>query len=241
MKLILAVPVPSNPMIDIRCAAWCAALNNHPLVTWKWAQGMDCDEGRNMMIARALEDPDMTHMFFLDSDTVPPADAVQQLMDLNMPVVCGVTPILQKDRLYWNVRTPEDDGWWPKERPLPGWATETSAVGGTTILVTRRVLESIQYPWFRRQSQEPVHNEPCFMSGDVWFCERIRKAGFAIMFSPFVRCHHYKTLDLLALMEGRTLETAPEPFDGAGRLRPPTAPPARRPVQYELCGPGGPG
>ena len=98
MKVFLAMPLPPNPLMDVRAAAWCSALSRHPAVTWQWSQNHSCDEGRNALITEALADPAVTHVFFLDADTVPPADAVQRLMDLHMPVACGLTPILIQGR-----------------------------------------------------------------------------------------------------------------------------------------------
>lgn len=221
MKLVLALPLPTDPMIDVRCAAWMAALNKHPLVDCKWFPGHSCDENRNAIIYRTLrEDPEMTHMFFLDADTVPPASAVQNLMDLAMPVACGVVPMLMAGRdLAWNVRIPDGDAWWPRKRPLPSEPFVTRHTGAACLLVERRVLEMVGWPWFKREQQDPSTGQVTKWSGDVWFSERINACGMQIWADPRVRCAHWKKLDLLALMEGRIVEHVEEPFAGADGLK----------------------
>lgn len=205
MKLLLCVPLATDAMMDVRCAAWCTAMNGHPQVEMRWAQNINCDEGRNALIAAGLADPEVSHFFFLDSDTIPPIDGVQRLMDLNLPVVCGLTPILlHGTSLAWNVRTPDDGGWWPQQRPLPQEPFATRHVGGTTILLQRCVLESIEYPWFNRVSRDPRQNQgTVYQSGDVYFSERINEAGWRIWAHPGVRCSHIKPVDLLSLMMGQ--------------------------------------
>lgn len=222
MKLLLAVPLPPNPLVDVRMAAWSAALSRNPQVEWQWAQNMTPDEGRNALIWAGLQDPDVTHFFFLDSDTVPPARAVQELMDLGQPVACGLTPILVRGRiLAWNVRMPDGVHWWPAQRPLPAGPFKTRHVGGTTVLVERQVVEKIPWPWFERKMAHPSTGDPCQMSGDVAFSEAVGAAGFDIWAHPNVRCSHWKMVDLLALMGGQIADVREEAFAGASSVRPP--------------------
>lgn len=223
MKLILIVPLGSNAAIDMRCSAWCSALAANGEVEMRYTMGIDCDEGRNNLIAQALADREMTHVFLLDSDTVPPWDAVRRLMDLHMPICCGLTPILLHGKDFaWNVRTPDGRGWWPAQRPLPAEPFVTRHVGGTTILAERCVLESIGYPWFHRTSGNITRGEgPVVQSGDVFFSERVNAAGWQIWAHPGVQCDHWKLFNLRSLMPGAKALTGPEePFAGAAAIQP---------------------
>lgn len=221
MKLVVALPLPCDPMLDVRTAAWLTALGKHPLVQPDWAQSQSVDENRNKIIYKHLQnDPDMTHMFFLDSDTVPGVDAVQLLMDLNMPIATGICPMLMPgSQLAWNVRLPDGRGWWPVERALPRTPFTTKHTGGACLLVERNVLETMGWPWFQRCEGHPSGGLQVGCSGDVFFCEKAGKAGLQIWAHPAVKCSHWKKIDLLALaMRGEVFEAHEEAFAGASTI-----------------------
>lgn len=200
-KLLVVLPAPRHPLVDGRVMMWLTALcrryhNIEPINPC----GDSCDANRNAAIAAALaREPDVRHFFFLDSDTVPPPDAVERLLALQVPVACGVTPIRRVRATFWNVRAGGEDSWWPRDVPLPDRPFRVRHVGGTTVLVERRVIEAIGYPWFKREYHEhgPVGGEFVKRSGDVFFSDRCRECGFDIVCDPAVRCHHYKVTDLL--------------------------------------------
>lgn len=69
------------------------------------------DRARNLAVQRFLAMPaHLTHMLFIDSDTIPPVDAIEKMMKINEPVVTALTPIfngIQSDRfsVYYNAFT----------------------------------------------------------------------------------------------------------------------------------------
>lgn len=197
MKIILATPVGST--MHVQTAAWCASVSRHAEVKWVWAQTPTPELGRNAIVQIQLEDPEVTHFFFLDSDTVPPMDALPRLMLMDRPVAVGITPIVVGGTHCWNVGT--DPIWMPREEPLPEEPFTVDHVGGTTLLIRREVMEAVGFPWFRaewqRVSAEKV--ELCKEGEDVFFSRRIRECGYEIWVNPEVQCHHYKTVDLLTM------------------------------------------
>lgn len=196
MKIILATPVGST--MHVRTAAWCASLSKHPEVRWVWAETPARELGRNAIAEIQLKDPDVTHFFFLDSDTVPPADAVSRLMSLDQPVAVGVTPIVVGDQHCWNVGT--DSMFWPREKPLPDQPFTVDHVGGTTLLIRREVMEAVGFPWFHATWQRMGEGvELCAEGEDIFFANRIRACGYKIWVDPTVQCHHFKTIDLLTM------------------------------------------
>lgn len=197
MKIILATPVGST--MHVRTAAWCASLSKHPEVTWVWAETPAPELGRNAIAEIQLKDPDVTHFFFLDSDTVPPPDAINRLMAMDQPVAVGVTPIVVGGKHGWNVGT--DPMFWPRETPLPDKPFSVDHVGGTTLLIRREVMEAVGFPWFKATWQRMGEGnvELCAEGEDIFFSNRIRACGYEIWVDPTVQCHHFKTIDLLTM------------------------------------------
>lgn len=200
MKIVVATPVKSN--LHVRTAAWCASISRHKEVKWIWAQTPAPELGRNAIAHIQLQDPDVTHLFYLDSDCCPPNDGLSRLLALDQPVVAGVTPIVHDGRPCWNVGT--DPYWWPRVEPLPAEPFTVDHVGGTGLLVRREVLEAIGFPWFKAtwSNLNEVGVELCKEGEDIFFARRIRECGYEIWIDPTVQFHHFKTIDLLTGQEG---------------------------------------
>lgn len=200
-KLLVVLPAPRHPLVDGRVTLWLAALcRRYSNVDVANPCGDSCDANRNAAIAEALaREPYVRHFFFLDSDTVPPPDAVERLLALRAPVACGVTPIRRRGARFWNIRADAPGDWWPRDVPLPARPFPVRHVGGTTVLVERSVLDHLGYPWFFREYvDQPVEDlEYVKRSGDVFFSDRVHACGYRILCDPSVRCHHYKVTDLL--------------------------------------------
>lgn len=199
--LLIVLPAPRHPLVDGRVTLWLAALcRRYSNVDVANPCGDSCDANRNAAIAEALaREPYVRHFFFLDSDTVPPPDAVERLLALRAPVACGVTPIRRRGARFWNIRADAPGDWWPRDVPLPARPFPVRHVGGTTVLVERGVLDHLGYPWFFREYvDQPVEDlEYVKRSGDVFFSDRVHACGYRILCDPSVRCHHYKVTDLL--------------------------------------------
>jgi len=227
-QLLVVLPAPRHPLIDGRVTLWLAALcrryHNVDVVN---PCGDSCDANRNAAIAAALaREPDVRHFFFLDSDTVPPPDAVERLLALRTPVACGVTPIRRRKAKFWNIRTHQSDAWWPRAEPLPAKPFAVRHVGGTTVLVERRVMEVLGYPWFVREyvDRPAADLEYVKRSGDVYFSDRLHECGYQILCDPSVRCHHYKVTDLLDDDDDDVLSSvgpAADPLTSPARCDPP--------------------
>lgn len=202
LKIVLAVPVPRDAMIDVRTAAWCAALHKHGSVKWVWAQTESPECGRNAIIEEQLHHPEVTHFFFLDSDSVPPVDAVSRLYAMDKPAACGVTPILiHRHEHVWNVRKSPTE-WWPRCEPFPAAPFLVPHVGGSCLLVQREAVEKVGYPWFHLEGK-PMGAGPEYVKRgeDVFFCDRLHECGYEIWCDPTIQCDHWKKVNLLTLCE----------------------------------------
>lgn len=202
MKIVLACPVANTPLVDIRMAAFCASLDRYQNITWTWAQTPSPATGRNALIECQLHDPEVTHLFFLDSDTVPPPDCIPRLLALDKDVAAGMTPIIAGgSRHAWNVAI-EGEQWLGRQDPLPEGPFPVAHMGGTTLLIRRAVLEAVGYPWFKFDYQPMGSGVELISRGeDVFFCDRVHECGFEIWVDPTIQCDHFKYVNLLTLTE----------------------------------------
>jgi len=161
---------------------------------------------RNRAIHKFLHDPkhmSKTHLFFIDDDS-PPIEtfAIEHLRSHNKPVIAGITPIVRlnqqtmdctwsavlmdkKTKVMSNIGIEE----------LPKKLFKAHRVGGTCLLIQRRVLEKLKPPY-----QMTIFNDnytDVKLSEDVYFSDKIREAGFDIWCDPDIQCHHYHEFDLL--------------------------------------------
>ena len=148
---------------------------------------------------------DKEHIFFLDDDS-PPIDqfAIEYLRQQNKPVACGVTPIAVVYADHIDPRWSAATKFRPDGKPdlidiwdLPKEPFKAVGVGGTCMLLQRRVLEKLKPPYQRNTFDD--NYEIVTFSEDLYFAEKIREAGFDIWVYPEIQCHHYHNFDLLDL------------------------------------------
>jgi len=100
--------------------------------------GQPYDMARNVCCMRALE-MGVDYLFFLDSDVLPPNDAILRLARHKLPIVSGVyarrspplsVPVMQKD------------GTWVNELP-PNSLIEVDVCGAGCLLISREFLQKL--------------------------------------------------------------------------------------------------
>lgn len=159
---------------------------------------------RNRAICEFLHNPihkKKTHIFFLDADTEPMDDyAIERLLHHNKDVVAGVTPIVRMTdsslNCMWSAMV-DNKGQLANIGigELPKKLFKAERAGGTTLLISRKVLEKLKPPY-----QKTVFNDKftdVVKSEDIYFCDKVKEAGFDIYIDPTVVCHHYHRFDLL--------------------------------------------
>ena len=74
--------------------------------------------------------------------------------------------------------------------------TQVDSVGSAAMVIQRRVIERMPFPWFRflyRESGEILLTE------DHYFCWKAGECEFQVWAHPNMTCSHYKTVDLLQI------------------------------------------
>lgn len=158
--------------------------------------GMPFDQARNTICMKAME-IGVDYCFMLDSDVIPPNDAVLRLMKHGLPIVSGVYARRSPPH---SIPVMLRGGNWiqPDQLPKDGKLFEVDVCGAGCLLIRRDVLEKMppQRPeagahWFdwrvQMQSIRPQHE--C-LSEDFTFCVAAKKCGFPTAVDPSVVCRH---------------------------------------------------
>lgn len=151
------------------------------------------DYARNQLIRIFLGYPELSHLFFIDSDTTPPPDSLEKLVAMNAPVASGVYHIPTETGLKWAVLNRIDGNYkMLPEKQLPAAPFIADAAGAGCLLVRRNVLEEVPWPWFRWIERK----DGTQLSEDVYFCKKLNRRNIRIAIDPSVRCIHHKKIGL---------------------------------------------
>jgi GT2 family glycosyltransferase len=101
--------------------------------------------------------------------------------------------------LGWAVLNKDKEGFYLCLKSLPSKSDpfETDGAGAGCLMIRRDVLETIPFPWFRWK----IFSDGGKTGEDVFFSKRCNERGWRFSIDPLVRCHHYKEIDLLQLMQ----------------------------------------
>ncbi len=129
---------------------------------------------RNLQVHRFLA-TDFTHLFFLDSDCLPPDRVIEKLLSLDLPIVTAPHLTAKGDEVGPMVVDRVTNGY-IQHQPIVG-LQKCDAVGGSGLLIRREVFEKLGPPWFRF-----LYNEDGYLvkGEDFYFCERAVEAGYEI-------------------------------------------------------------
>lgn len=143
-------------------------------------------EARRIVIEEALA-AGSSHVFFLDSDMVVKGDVIQKLAKHNKSVVGAMynerrfpltsTVKIKKDGEFVDYTTDQ----------LPKTLFQCYAVATGCMLIDLQVFEKIEKPWFFFSSFPDGKMD---YGEDVWFCDRVQKAGFSVWCDPTIEIRH---------------------------------------------------
>lgn len=127
-----------------------------------------------------------SHLCFIDSDMMFPGDLITRLAERNKPVI-GVNAHEKRLPLVSTVKIGVDkpENW--KAEDMPKAPFKCFAVGTGLMLIDMRVFEKMEQPWFAFSH----HPDGSLDYGeDVWFCKRVREAGFEVWCDPTIPVGH---------------------------------------------------
>lgn len=159
------------------------------------------DAARNHCVKKFLE-TDSTHLFFIDSDVVPPSDALRKLLEHDVPVVTGNYPIMREGEDGRARRVPcmfkiEDVHGTGATKMVSfedgEGMEEIDFFGGGCLLIRRDVLEKMEAPWFKWQYKEDGEAD---FGEDIDFGKKIIQMGIQAYGRFDVECYHHKAIML---------------------------------------------
>ncbi len=205
-RLLIAVPTMGSihPILASRLIAWGQKYGEQVsfYFTFKVAP---VDRARNQIVEFFLRsEREFTHLLMIDSDTIPPVDAVDRLLSHKQPIVTGLTPILSySEKGGWESY---DNAFVEREKDGAGKVTKTHIAarntglqevfrcGASCLLIERSVFDALVPPYFVFETNP--ENTAHVRSEDIQFCDRVREKGFAIQADTDVVAQHYKNIML---------------------------------------------
>jgi len=145
----------------------------------EWRYGVP--ETRERLVFQALQDKECTHIFFLDDDVIPPANALTELLKHDLPIVSGI---------YFNSLKSGVSAWVGDktialEQPTRLVGVDKAALG--CCLIKREVFEKLERPWFMFRIEENLVE-----SEDFYFFDRVKKAQIPLYVDMVVKCGHIR-------------------------------------------------
>lgn len=140
-------------------------------------RGLPIDEARNALAESALAEQ-AKYLFFIDDDTAPPQHAITNLISIldsdPEAMVAGGIYFTREKRPQPIVFKEEGGG------PSWDWAYkdvfECSSLGTGCMMVKTEVFSKIEKPWFKTI----LENETGVITDDIYFCRKVKEAGYKI-------------------------------------------------------------
>lgn len=155
------------------------------------------DNARNEIVKTMLFE-DFTHLLFIDSDTIPPLDGLDKLLAHDVPIVSGLTPIIELDErrkndsngFYkkWNCVDQNDQHVQPNTGVVP-----IKGAGSSFILIKREVFEKMPAPWYRFIYKDDSGRD-VNVSEDIHFVIKAIGLGYKPIADTSVICNHRKSI-----------------------------------------------
>lgn len=208
MKILIGLPTMGNIHVNlaVRLLKWTvqAKTKGYSLSVYPTLSVQPVDNARNEIVEEFLK-TDCTHLFFIDSDTIPPEDALDKLLKLDTDIATAITPIINLDENRVN-----DSSGFYKESNIIGLddkrlqaetgIQDVKTAGGSCLLIKRKVLEDLKKPIFRfiYADSHPAgvyfNGSTKMMSEDYFFCAKALDEGFKIKCDTSVICRHQKSV-----------------------------------------------
>lgn len=204
-NILVALPTMAHLHVSLamKIVGWAKKYPRGTMSFYATAKVSPVDRARNQCVEYFLANPAFTHLMFIDSDTIPPEDAIDKLIAVDAPIVSGLTPIVhydkEKDTLgtFFNtfIREVKEDGTvLTVNPPIDGKVHPVDTCGTSCVLIRRDVIESAPNPVFQFIYNEKGTDHK--FSEDVNFCLRAKERGFNVLAHTGVMCQHYKEIML---------------------------------------------
>ena len=197
-KVFMVVPTAGHMHENCHAVVTQVLLNEQSITQHAVGRGRPIDYLRNQFVRTLLAAPQYSHIFFVDSDTEMPIDALDRLLALDVPIASGCYAVHMRDGFRWALGNLDADGRYRLLARRPSFTEpfQVDAGGAGCLLVRREIFEQTTYPWFNW-----VNNpDGSQISEDMWFFGQCHKHGHRVTVDPLVVCKHYKEVDITSLL-----------------------------------------
>lgn len=151
------------------------------------------DRARNLLTQRALNDG-CDYIMFIDADMILPPNAIDNLIDMNLPIASGL--YFQKGKPYLPVarlkRNEDDEDHRFLEDFEFGKIIKVAGAGFGCVLIKANVFREIEYPWFKFDWKE-IRGKLEQIGEDLYFCDKAKDAGYDTYLNTGIVCSHFGT------------------------------------------------
>lgn len=208
-KILIGIPTMGSvhTFLALTILKWCINAQNNGKYGVSFYPTMSVqpvDNARNEIVEEFLKS-DCTHLFFVDSDTIPPEDALDKLLAIDSDIATGITPIIELDQNRVN----DSSGFYKRSnilgmddqlvQPETG-IVDAKGTGGACLLIKRHVIEKMSKPLFRFIYKDchpdgvDFGTKKDMMSEDYYFCAKALNEGFSIKCDSSIVCRHQKSI-----------------------------------------------
>lgn len=206
-KVLIGLPTMGSvhTMLMLRILTWCIEAHqkgNIGIAIYPTMGVSPVDNARNEIVEEFLKS-DCSHLLFVDSDTIPPQNALERLLAINQDVVSAITPIVENDEnrkndsngFYkkWNCVGLDNKHVEPNKGVVP-----IQGCGSSCVLIKRKVFEKLEFPWYRflyeddNGKMQYKDGRKVIVGEDIYFTVKAVKAGFTAYADTNLICGHQK-------------------------------------------------
>jgi len=193
--VLVGVPLAPNSQIDYRLMK--------QLEDWSRTDGVEttyqassyvCTGRERILKTACYRIPGHSHILFVDHDVLPRHNTLERLLAHDKDIVCGIYPMSQSGKISWCLS--KDDPYVPMPiNDLPDNPFKANYVGCGMMLVKMEVFENLKWPYWKDE-YAPTKK---MLGEDLYFCKKVREAGYDIWVDPKVQCSHIRSVDLLSI------------------------------------------
>lgn len=193
-KVLVAIPTMGSvhTMLLVTLSAWIVEAQSglYDLSLYPTINMQPVERARNHIVDEFLK-TDCTHLLFVDSDTIPPLDALKRLLAHDKPIMSAITPIIEIDGRKnpwrkWNCIDEND----LHVNPNTG-VKKVKGAGASCILIKREVFENMEQPYYEFRYQDDNGKEKT-ISEDIYFVIKNLAKGVETFADTSIICQHYK-------------------------------------------------
>ncbi len=187
--MAIGIPLERNVRDVAFLHFWEIARRGYPIIHLPYGR---TDVLRNMFGKAVLEDEAITHLVMMDTDHTHPFDIVERLLRWPMldrdkyQVVAALA--FRRSKPYYPCMFgmgPDGGLHWPVEWPR-NTIMKVDSVGHPALIIDRRVLEQLPFPWWQYEYDEPGE----WPTEDTYFSRLCREAGIDLWCDTTIECPH---------------------------------------------------